>query len=120
MASLRFHAMNSSPSISNAGEHQEVRCAGRFPLKLAVLITSNGEDFAATTLNVSASGVLFAMDRSIAAGTSVQFSLRMPGEVLGMKRDVLVQCSGRVIRCTMNQSTFHTAATIDDYQFVEQ
>jgi len=100
--------------------HQEVRCAVRFPLELAVLLTTNAGEFTAKTLNVSASGVLFEMDHSIQSGTSVRFSIRMPRKVLGMARDVLVECSGRVVRCTMNQSFFHTAATIDDYQFVEQ
>jgi hypothetical protein len=84
-----------------------------------VLSTGNGE-FAAVTLNVSASGVLFRMDSSLPAGLGIRFSLRMPGAILGTPRDVLVHCIGRVVRCSMSQSHFQTAATIDEYQFAEQ
>ena len=55
-----------------------------------------------------------------AGGLKVHFSLRMPGAVLGTPRDVLVHCLGRVVRCSMNQSNYEAAATIDEYQFVEQ
>lgn len=99
---------------------QEVRCAVRFPLVLAVMVSTDEGDFVANTQNVSASGVLFEMAHSIQTGTPVRFSLRMPGSVLGMSHDVLVQCNGRVVRCTLIEKKFHTAATIDDYQFVEQ
>jgi hypothetical protein len=44
----------------------------------------------------------------------------MPGAVLGTPHDVLVQCRGRVVRCSKNQSNYLAAATIDDYQFAEQ
>ena len=110
-----------SPARSKIKASQkEVRCAVRFPLVLSVLVSTDDGDFVANTQNVSASGVLFEMEHSIQTGTHVRFSLRMPGNVLGMSHDVLVQCNGRVVRCTLNQKLFHTAATIDDYQFVEQ
>jgi len=53
-------------------------------------------------------------------GMDIRFSLRMPGAVLGTPRDVLVECLGRVVRCSMSQSEYQTAATIDEYQFAEQ
>jgi len=61
---------------------QEVRCAVRFPLALPVLLSTGNGDIAALSRNVSASGVLFALDRSLTAGQDIQFSLRMPGQVL--------------------------------------
>jgi len=99
---------------------QEVRCAVRFPLVLPVVLASGKVEFTALTKNVSASGVLFEMDRPINVGMNIRFSLRMPGAVLGTPRDVLVHCLGRVVRCSMSQSQFQTAATIDEYQFAEQ
>ena len=100
---------------------QEVRCAVRFPLMLPVLVSAgDAGEFAAITRNVSASGVLFALDRPVAAGLEVRFSLRMPASVLGTPRDVLVQCVGRVVRCSMSQDKYLVAATIDEYQFAEQ
>jgi hypothetical protein len=85
------------------------------------VITTEGQgEFAALTQDVSASGVLFSLDRAIPAGIEVRFSLRMPGSVLGTPRDVLVHCLGRVVRCSMSQNLYAVAATIDDYRFAEQ
>jgi hypothetical protein len=92
----------------------------RFPLALPVVLSADNEELAALTRNVSASGVLFALDRPLQAGLAIRFSLRMPCAVLGTPRDVLVHCLGRVVRCSMSQSQHLTAATIDEYQFAEQ
>ena len=99
---------------------QEVRCAVRFPLVLPVVLSSGNGEFTARTRNVSASGVLFDIDRSLKVGLEIRFSLRMPGKVLGTPNDVLVNCLGRVVRCSMSQSQYQAAATIDEYQFAEQ
>jgi hypothetical protein len=103
-----------------AGSRQEVRCAVRFPLSLPVLLSANHGEFAALTRNVSASGVLFELDRPLQTGLDIGFSLRMPGTVLGTPRDVLVHCRGRVVRCSMSLTQYQAAATIDEYQFAEQ
>ncbi len=104
---------------------QEVRCAVRFPLVLPVLLSTEQGEITAVTSNVSASGVLFEVeflesDRPLPMGLELRFALRMPGEVLGTGRDVLVQCTGRVVRCMMSQTNYQAAATIDEYQFAEQ
>ena len=52
---------------------KEVRCAVRFPLALAVVVSTDEGDFIANTQNVSASGVLFEMEHSIQTGTPVRF-----------------------------------------------
>jgi hypothetical protein len=86
-----------------------------------VLISSRGKgEIAAVTRNVSASGVLFEVDRPLKVGLEIRFSLRMPGTVLGTPRDVLVHCLGRVVRCSLSQTQYLAAATIDEYQFAEQ
>lgn len=108
-----------SPSLS-PGSRQEVRCAVRFPLTLPVVLSIGNSEFSAQTRNVSASGVLFALDRELKVGLDIRFSLRMPGAVLGADHDVLVQCTGRVVRCSLNQHQYLAASTIDDYQFAEQ
>jgi hypothetical protein len=99
---------------------QEVRCAVRFPLALPVLLSTDNEEIAALTRNVSASGVLFEVDGPLPARREIHFSLRMPGTVLGTPRDVLVYCVGRVVRCSINEAQYLAAATIDEYQFSEQ
>jgi PilZ domain len=99
---------------------QEVRCAVRFPLSLPVLVQSSRREHTALTCNVSASGVLFQMEGPLRVGERIAFSLRMPGGVLGTSHDVLVDCTGRVVRCSKSQAQTQVAATIDEYRFVEQ
>ena len=103
-----------------AAQRQEVRCAVRFPLSLPVVVSAGRGELVAITLNVSASGVLFQLDRELAASQEIHFSLRMPGPVLGTMHDVLVHCLGRVVRCSISNSGFLAAATIDEYRFAEQ
>ena len=110
-----------SPVLAEpAHSQQEVRCAVRFPLELPVVVSTGKKQYAATTVNVSASGVLFKMESPLAVGSEIHFSLHMPGAVLGTSRDVLVHCKGRVVRCCLSQTQFQPAATIDEYQFAEQ
>ena len=110
---LAGHSDHPSPT-------QEVRCAVRFPLTLPVVVSAHEREYSALTNNVSASGVLFEMDSPLKVGESIHFSLRMPGAILGTTHDILVHCAGRVVRCSMSQSQSQVAATIDEYQFVEQ
>jgi hypothetical protein len=105
---------------SAVDQRQEVRCAVRFPLMLPVVLVSSQGEFGALTRNVSASGVLLEVDRPLAVGLEISFSLRMPGRVMGTPRDVLVYCLGRVVRCSLSENQFHAGATIDEYQFAEQ
>jgi len=120
-----MNALNSGPTVPSAVPAQgiapqEVRCAVRFPLTLPVLLTTSMGDVAALSRNVSASGVLLELDRELQPGQDIRFSLRMPGAVLGTLHDVLVHCLGRVVRCSLSQTQYLAAATIDDYQFAEQ
>jgi hypothetical protein len=108
--------------LAQSAEHRshEVRCAVRFPLALPAVLAVGEQEVPALTRDVSASGVLFQLDRPLDAGVEIRFSLRMPRAVLGAPHDVLVHCIGRVVRCSMSQSNFLAASTIDDYEFAEQ
>lgn len=105
--------------LEQADPHQEVRCAVRFPLALPVLVHLDGRDLPAVTRNVSASGVLFEIAEPVQVGISIDFQLRMPGPVLGAAHDVLVHCTGRVVRCSVGHRQHFAAATIDEYRFAE-
>lgn len=113
-----------TPSSKSKGSgpsaRQEVRCAVRFPLALPAVVSTDLWEHMAVTRNVSASGVLFELEDEVGVGQNIGFSLRMPGDVLGSGRDVMVHCRGRVVRCCLSQSRYQAAATIDDYQFAEQ
>lgn len=100
---------------------KEVRCAVRFPLSLPVELSEDKvQDSPAVTRNVSANGVLLELSGPLNVGDELDFNLRMPGSVLGTPQDVLVHCRGRVVRCSISQSHYQAAATIDEYHFVEQ
>jgi PilZ domain len=107
-------------SLPSSPPRREVRCAVRFPLTLPVLVQTTRRELTALTRNVSASGVLFDTSSTLRVGERIAFSLRMPGAVMGTPHDVLVNCRGRVVRCSKSQAQSQIAATIDDYQFVEQ
>ena len=120
MNDLKPELMSPSVIPADGVVRQEVRCAVRFPLALPVVLSTNHGDVSALSRNISASGVLFALDQELQTGLDIRFSLRMPGEVLGTLHDVLVHCLGRVVRCSLSQTHYLAAATIDDYQFAEQ
>ena len=112
---------NAQPAVpASHNPRQEVRCAVRFPLALPVVLSTGQSEMTALTKNVSASGVLFALDQELTVGLDIRFSLRMPGPVLGTPHDVLVHCTGRVVRCSLSHHQYLTASTIDEYQFAEQ
>ncbi|MGA2571679.1 MAG: PilZ domain-containing protein [Terracidiphilus sp.] len=92
----------------------------RFPLSLPVVLSTGESEVAGLTRNVSASGVLFALDKDLQVGHNVRFSMRMPRAVLGAPHDVLVHCKGRVVRCSSSHNEHLAAATIDEYRFAEQ
>jgi len=103
-----------------AASHKEVRCAVRFPLSLQAVLSSDREESKALTRNVSASGVLLEVRNPLEVGQGIDFSIRMPGEVLGAPSDVMVRCHGRVVRCSLSQGQYQAAATIDEYRFAER
>lgn len=105
---------------ATASGRQEVRCAVRFPLALPVVLSTAVGEFPALTRNISASGVLFSLDRTLPVGQEIQFSMRMPHSILGTPHDVLVHCTGRVVRCSSSHNEYLAAATIDEYRFAEQ
>lgn len=106
--------------VSPRAQHQEVRCAVRFPLALPAVLSAGHEEREALTRNVSASGVLFETHDPLKVGQGIDFSIRMPGDYLGAPSDVMVRCSGRVVRCSVSHGQYQTAATIDEYRFAEQ
>jgi hypothetical protein len=107
-----------SPGL--AASQQEVRCAVRFPLTLPVVLSTGEAELVALTRNVSASGVLFELAHPLRSGLDIRFSMQMPGAILGTPRDILVHCMGRVVRCSISQTKYLAAATIDEYKFAEQ
>ncbi len=96
----------------------EMRSAVRFPIQLPVAIRSESGTYQAMTTDISAGGVLFHAEKAVAVGSTIEFTINMPASVVGTPTDVLVNCVGRVVRCSEEKSgPADVAAVIDDYSF---
>ena len=109
-----------TPAISaqaKADAPVELRNAVRFPLQIPLrLFTATGE-IAAMTENISATGVAFTLPRPLEVQTQVRFTMKMPAEAMGTPTDVVVHCTGRVVRCNTGDTCWRAAAVIDEYYF---
>jgi hypothetical protein len=101
------------------GSLLELRASVRFPVRMKVQIqTAIGKEDA-ETINVSASGVLFAFSRVLDAGSSIEVDMIMPSSTLGTAQDVRVHCLGRVIRSYRKSPTqVEVATVIDNYEML--
>src|SRR5689334_2984038 len=61
------------PAQQESAHYEDMQSAARFPLHLPVSLRSQGGAFAAETQNISANGVLFAMDNDVPVGSMVDF-----------------------------------------------
>ncbi len=101
------------------GSLLELRASVRFPVRMKVQIhTANGQEDA-ETINVSASGVLFAFSRILDAGSAIEVDMIMPSNTLGTPQDVRLHCQGRVIRsCRKGPTQVEVATVIDSYEML--
>src|SRR5262249_39678045 len=93
--------------------------ASRFPMRLPLRYrTGESEWLNATTVNISASGVLFVVDHLLEQGTPIEMSLMMPREILG-SRSSRVMCHGSIVRTVpiAEGGRLAMAATITHYRF---
>ena len=97
--------------------HPDLRNAVRFPLHLPVTLKTPTAEHRAQTIDISAGGILFRTETEVVVGSTVEFTVAMPGDVLGSDRDVLVKCQGRVVRCSEDSSGRSVAVVIDEYKF---
>jgi PilZ domain len=92
-----------------------LRCAVRFPLRLPVAVQGKGGMDQGVTEDISAAGVLMHCGLDYPVGSTIQFSISMPARALGAERDVQVECTGRVVRCTPLGDRVAVGAIIDEY-----
>ena len=93
----------------------QVRTAVRFPMKLSLQVSTADGGLDAITENISANGILFTAARLPAIGSCIEFTIKMPAEVMGTPEDVSIQCVGRVVRHQMHDGEHQAAAIIDEY-----
>lgn len=97
--------------------YAEMQSAPRFPLHLPVEVKSQVGACTAETQNISANGVLFAMDRDVPVGSIVDFTILLPGEVIGSGCAIQIDCHGRVVRSFDDRGRRGVGVVIDEYHF---
>jgi hypothetical protein len=102
---------------TNTRHYEEMQSAPRFPLHLSASVKSKGSAFSAETENISANGVLLAMDNDVPVGSMVDFTIMLPAEVVGARRDVQIDCRGRVVRSFEDRGRRGVGVVIDEYHF---
>ena len=105
------------PAQANAVPYEEMQSAPRFPLHLSASVKGQSGACTAETQNISANGVLFAMDRDVPVGSMVDFTILLPADVVGSKRAVQIDCRGRVVRSFEDQGRRGVGVVIDEYHF---
>jgi hypothetical protein len=97
--------------------YPEMQSAPRFPLHLAASVKALGSAYSAETENISANGVLLAMDNDVPVGSMVDFTILLPAEVVGARQDVQIDCRGRVVRSFEDRGRRGVGVVIDEYHF---
>jgi hypothetical protein len=87
--------------------YEEMQSAPRFPLHLPVSVKAQSGAYAAETQNISANGVLFAMDNDVPVGSAVDFTIQ----------NVQIDCRGRVVRSFEDRGRRAVGVVIDEYHF---
>jgi hypothetical protein len=105
------------PQPAENKHYASMQSAPRFPLHLPVEVISQSGACAAETRNISANGVLFAMDRDVPVGSLVDFTILLPGEVVGARGNVQIDCHGRVVRSFEDDGRRGVGVVIDEYHF---
>ena len=97
---------------------QDSRSSVRFPLRLPITVrTADARELFAETADISAGGVLFHTRAALDLGAEIRFRIVLPAVVLGTHTDVMVNCTGRVVRSAQESGKSAVAAVIDEYCF---
>lgn len=100
------------------------RATRRFALRLPVSVTytqDGVQEKSAQTRDVSARGICFYLDSSIAAGSVIEFTLTLPPEIT-LTESIRVRCKGKVVRVGEGgpEGKVAVAAVIDEYEFLSE
>ena len=108
-----------------ADPQDEKRAARRFALHIPVSVDqgSNGSSRVevAQIRDVSARGICFYLDSSVAQGSPIGFTLTLPPEIT-LTESIRVQCKGRVVRVedATTDGKMVVAAVIEEYEFLPE
>lgn len=106
-----------------AQPQRELRGTRRFSLKLPVTVKFNeaGVEKTAHTRDVSARGICFYMDQTVAEGSEIDFTLTLPPEIT-LTESIRVHCKGKVVRVEPQApgGRVGIAAVIERYDFLAE
>ena|SRR5438270_10716957 len=116
--------------LNTEGSASESRTGKRFPLELPIVIRNqDSSQQQALTTDVSASGVYIQANSRMHVGTTIEFEIALPAEVVGTESDVSIRCKGRVVRMEENEEANASGqaaknngvgCVIDQYEFVRK
>lgn len=92
-----------------------VRTAVRFPIRLDLTIQTEFGEFHGSTENISANGLLFVCRFLPELQGPIEFTMAMPGAILGTEKDVRIHCMGRIVRREPGLRVTKAAVVIDEY-----
>ena len=100
---------------------QEKRAARRFPLRVPVTVDHENATHPAKIRDVSARGICFFLDSTVAQGSPIGFTLTLPPEIT-LTESIRVQCKGRVVRVEngKDDGKLAVAAVIEEYEFLPE
>ena len=105
-----------------AEPQREQRSTRRFALRLPLTVKfPQGDSKDAQTRDVSARGICFYLDSSIAEGSEIEFTLTLPPEIT-LTESIRVHCKGKVVRVDPNSDNGKVgiAAVIERYEFLAE
>ncbi len=116
-ASLAEQA-NAKPATKAKKAYSDMQSAIRFPVKLPISVKSKSGERHTETQNISANGVLFqVVDAEMPVGSTVDFTISLPAEIVGAETDVRLDCKGRVVRNFEDAGRHGVGVVIDEYHF---
>ena len=97
----------------------DLRNSARRVLRCPVTLRLGNEDYCGETIDISAVGVLLRTECPVTIGSSIGYTVELPGDAFGMNGSVKVNCEGRVVRCSPapHDGSQDVAIVIDSYYF---
>jgi len=92
-----------------------VRSAVRFPIRMAIRLQTEDGEIEAMTQDVSANGLLFTGSLLPGVNSRIEFTMTMPGAIMGHSKDTVIHCVGRIVRHQKRVTDEIAAAVIDEY-----
>jgi hypothetical protein len=98
----------------------DIRTSRRFPVHLPLKVIGEQGAPEGHTENMSAAGVYLRLDEEMAVGSSAEFEIMIPGEVIGASEGVRLRCQARVVRCDTdpNKGRSGVACVIEQYEIL--